>query len=276
VVEEKNLLISGGTGYLGSHFLNSLKEANVFIIDRNIKKIRLKQEANLYIEKNIEQINLDDIPTNIDKFIHTSYCKNLESEKKLFELVLQKNPSVEIIFFSSSAVYGDLYLKGKENFKTQDPAKPVNDYGRYKLELENFIKETFENYKLLRISNPYGKEYEVKGVYQLFKKRISKSLETNHQASFIINYPQAMTMSRDMVFIEDAIKQILLIYNLEKTGIFNISSGEGRFLEDLAYLALKDYCLENNLETSKFRLNFTYRKQPEGEIIQSILEPYTL
>ncbi len=277
----KNLnqvLISGGTGYLASHLINAVNNIEFTIIDRKIKTNRLIEAPKFYIENSIENITEIDIPIGFNKFIHTSYCKNLESEKKLLELVYKKNPSIEIIFFSSSAVYGDLYLQGKENFKTHDPANPVNDYGRYKLEIENFIKKTFENYKILRIANPYGKEYEVKGVYQMFKQRIIKSLETNCQASFTINFPQARVMQRDMIYIDEAIKQILSIYQCPISGIYNIASGQGIFLEDLAYIALKDFCKENNLETRKFKLNFTYRKKPDGEIVQSVLEtiPYEL
>jgi len=270
------VLITGGTGYIGSHFLKTLKNTEFIVFDRSIKKDRLKYNNFIYIEKDIGNIDSDDIPSKLYKFIHTSYCKNLQIEKKLLELVLKKNPDIEIIFFSSSAVYGDLHLAKKDFFDTEDPANPVNDYGRYKLELENYIKEHFKSYKILRISNPYGKEYETKGVYPLFKQRIEKSLETNYQASFVINYPQARVMMRDMIYIDKAIEQIISVYNSTQSGIYNIASGQGMFLEDLAYLALKDICIENNLDTSKFKLNFTYREKPDGEIVRSVLREFRL
>jgi len=267
------LLISGGTGYIGSHLLNTLKFSQTIILDRKIKADRLNFIPQAYIEKDIENLSRSDIPENLDLLIHGIYCKNIETEKKFLELVKEKNPNLEIIFFSSSAVYGDLFHQKKEKFKITDSVKPVNDYGLYKLELENFIIENFKKYKILRISNPYGKEFAVRGVYQLFKNRIYKSLETNHQASFIINYPQARTMIRDMIKIEDAIKQIITVIKSQQNGLFNISSGQARYLEDIAYLALKDFCQEENLDTSKFKLNFVYREKPAGEIIQSVLEP---
>lgn len=273
MVSNKILLISGGTGYLASHLINFLNDDKIFIIDRKIKKERLIFNPQNFIEINIEDITLKDIPEGINLLIHTSYCKNLEAEKQFLNLLREKNPNIRVVFFSSAAVYGDLYNKGRDIFKSSDIPDPINDYGKYKLAIENFIKTTFQNFQILRISNPYGKEYETRGVYQLFKTRIAKSLESNHQASFIINYPQARVMVRDMIFIDDAIYQIVSILQNRESGIYNISSGKPLYLEDLAYLALKDFCQEHKLETNMFKLNFVYKEKPEGEIIQSVLEP---
>jgi len=269
----QKLLISGGTGYIASHLINFLNTDKIFIIDRKIKKDRLIFSPSNIVEKDIESLSLEDIPDGINLLIHTSYCKNLEVEKNFLNLVKIKNPNLSVVFFSSAAVYGDLFLSDKDYFNSSDTPNPINEYGRYKLEMENFIKTNFQNFQILRISNPYGKEFERKGVYQLFKSRIAKSLESNHQASFIINYPQARTMSRDMIFIDNAIQQIISVLKSKKQGIYNISSGQAIYLEDLAYIALKDFCQDQNLESSKFKLNFMYREKPEGEIIKSILEP---
>ncbi len=269
----QNLLISGGTGYLASHLINFLAKDNIFIIDRKIKNNRLILTPKNFIEKNIENLCLTDIPENLDLLIHTSYCKNLEAEKKFLNFAREKNPNLKLVFFSSAAVYGDLYKRRQDIFTSSDAPNPINDYGKYKLEIENFIKTIFQNFQILRISNPYGKEYETRGVYQLFKARIAKSLESNHQASFIINYPQARVMVRDMIFIDDAIQQIVSVLKNKESGIYNISSGKPIYLEDLAYLALKEFCQEHKIETSMFKLNFLYREKPEGEIIQSVLEP---
>jgi nucleoside-diphosphate-sugar epimerase len=82
-------------------------------------------------------------------------------------------------------------------------------------------------------------------------------------------------MFRDMIFIDDLVKKIISILKINETGIYNICSGKAMYLEDLAYLALKDFCREMNFETNKFKLNFSYQSKPDGEIIESILEPTT-
>jgi nucleoside-diphosphate-sugar epimerase len=266
-------LLTGGTGYLASNLIKHFTSEKVFILDRTVKLDRITIQKENFLEKPLELINKDDLPSDLEAVIHTSYCKNINSEIIFFELLKQINPNIRIIFFSSSAVYGDLFDTEKKFFKTSDTPSPINYYGKYKLSLENFIKNTFHNFQILRISNPYGKEFEIKGVYQLFKNQIKKSLETNYQASFTINYPRAQTMFRDMIFIDDAIKQIVSILQNKESGIYNISSGKPLYLEQIAYLALNDFCQERYLKTSKFKLNFVYRDKPEGEIIQSVLEP---
>jgi nucleoside-diphosphate-sugar epimerase len=264
------ILISGGSGYLASHLINSCLNDEIIIIDRTFKKNRINRPIKAIIEKPLEDLILEDIPEPINCLIHASYCKNIETEKIFLKLVKERNPNIEVIFFSSSAVYGDLK---KEIFTVKDKENPINDYGRYKLELEKFIKGEFENYKILRIANPYGKEFEQKGVYQLFKNKILKSLETNYQVSFTINYPQAGVMTRDMIYIDLAINQIKEVLKISERGIFNIASGQGICLEDFAYLALNDFCEEFNFDSKLFKLNFTYREKPDGEIVRSILEP---
>ncbi len=269
-LDKKKFLISGGTGYLASHLINSGHLQEIIIVDRSYKKNRIKIPVNKVIVKPLEDIVLEDLPNSINTVVHTSNCKNIESEKKFLRLIQQKNPNTEIVFFSSSAVYGEL---NKEIFKSSDLENPINDNGVYKYELEKFIKINFLNYKILRIANPYGKEYEVKGVYQIFKNKILKSLETNYQASFTINYPVARVMTRDMIYIDEAIKQILDILKIYDSGVFNISSGRGICLEDFAYVVLQDFCKEFNFDQKLFRLNFTYQEKPNSEIIRSILEP---
>ncbi len=261
LIKLPKLLTTGGSGYLAAHLINLIYQSyDITIIDRHLKQDRLlAPEAMSLIEKDL--LYVDDFDFSVfDICIHTAYLNDLEAEKKLLEKIHKQNPQIYFVYFSSAAVYGELENSGLESFSIDSVLKPINDYGVYKVELENIVTEYFINHAILRIANPYGKEFATKGVHALFKSKIESQEEP---VQLNINAGASHTIVRDMIFIDDLLEKIIKILELKKTGLFNISSGKAQFLEDFV----------EQINSKNKKLEFKYSGFKNTEIRKSVLQP---
>lgn len=180
-----NVLVTGGTGYIGSHTCVELldNDYNVIIIDNlsnskrsvvdKIKEITNKDvkfyEGDCCNKGTLEKI-FDE--NDIDAVIHFAgykavgesvreplmyYRNNLDSTITLLE-VMKENNCKKIVFSSSATVYGKpASLPIKEDF----PLSTTNPYGSTKLMIEGILKDLYKSdnswsIAILRYFNPIG------------------------------------------------------------------------------------------------------------------------
>lgn len=181
----KNILVTGGTGFIGSHTCVELLEAGygVVIID-NLSNS--KKEVVSYIERITNKkvkfyeedvCNKDALrkifnENKIDAIIHFAgykavgesvakpimyYRNNLDSTLSLIEVANEFNVK-KIAFSSSATVYGKPdHLPIKEDF----PLSTTNPYGTTKLMIERILKDLYTadntwSIAILRYFNPIG------------------------------------------------------------------------------------------------------------------------
>ena len=180
-----NVLLTGGTGYIGSHTATALLEAglNVVLFDNlsnskidvldRLKKITSKDFS--FIEGDIRDKSvLSSTLKNyqIDAVIHFAGLKSV-SESALDPLLyfennvggtlsllqaMQKNKVKTLVFSSSATIYGEpKYLPIDESH----PTTAVNPYGRTKLHIEEILKDVCLSdnglaVACLRYFNPVG------------------------------------------------------------------------------------------------------------------------
>ncbi|MBL0708745.1 MAG: UDP-glucose 4-epimerase GalE [Sulfurimonas sp.] len=179
------VLVTGGAGYIGSHTLIALAEANYdFIVYDNL--CNSSKESLNRVEKIIgksikfQEGDIRDADClerlfttyNIDSVIHFAGLKAVgESVEKPIEYfdnnvngtlvllsVMKKYNCKQIVFSSSATVYGDPATTPiKEDF----PLSATNPYGRSKLFIEEILRDVFvsdNEFKivLLRYFNPVG------------------------------------------------------------------------------------------------------------------------
>ena len=179
------VLVTGGTGYIGSHTIVELLNLNheVVAIDNfsnskketidNIKKITNKDFT--FYEGDVRDKNiLNEIFKNnkIDAVIHFAgfkavgesvskplmyYRNNIDSTLSLCEVMNEYNCK-NLVFSSSATVYGNpASLPIKEDF----PLSTTNPYGTTKLYIEGILKDLYIsdntwNIAILRYFNPIG------------------------------------------------------------------------------------------------------------------------
>lgn len=273
VKPKSRLLITGGTGYLASHLVPLLSDKyQVTIIDRTLKRERIPGIEATFIESNLANLS-DEMLSNFEVLVHAAYANNLAEEKLFLERASKLNPKLYLVYFSSAAVYGDL-PEDQEAFTIESATLPVNDYGLYKLVLEYWIQELIKRkHLILRIANPYGKEFSCRGVYQIFRKSLLEQIQAgSSKLGLKINSDNAAELLRDFIYVDDLVSKIGALVSSKAQGIYNISSGQGTLLEDFARKILDELISELKLDKNKYKLSFNYKKDPNYiEIKRSVL-----
>ena len=254
----KNILITGGAGYIGSHISEVLiqRKKKIFILDNlstghkrliNKKaKFILGDISNRHIIKKILKNH------KIDSVIHLAAALsvgesqkkpnkykriNIEGTKRL--LLSIKNSNVKNIIFSSTcAVYKD----GLDRVSESSKLKPTSVYGKTKLIGEKLIKKFCKrnriNYGILRFFNvagasPTGKIGQINKGDQLFK---NLSLELNKRYPVFKVYGDDYntkdgTCIRDYIHVSDIAKihyEVLKKINkINNSVIFNCGYSKG-------------------------------------------------
>jgi nucleoside-diphosphate-sugar epimerase len=163
-------LVTGGTGFIGSHLINHLldkKKAEIFALVRNIGDVKWLKGMDIHF-LNGDLSSLPSLPDNIDYVFHIAgrtkahkladyYTVNQHGTASLFQALRDQNPALKKAFFLSSTAAAGPSLDGVP-VKEEDEAHPVTDYGRSKLMGEKEALKFKEDFPLviLRVGAVYG------------------------------------------------------------------------------------------------------------------------
>ena len=292
---KKNILITGGAGYIGSQVSHDLikRGFKVFIIDNlstgSLKLVSKKSKFYKLDIKNTKSLKKIIIKEKINTIIHlASSLSVVESSKeplKYFEnnvvgtISLMNslvNTNVKnFIFSSTSAIYGNSKLRKISENNTKSP---ISNYAKSKLICEDVIKYYCNNYNInfsiLRYFNVAGADLENKigclnEIGQLFKN-ISKNIVQNKSFVNIYgkNYPtKDGTCVRDYIHVKDIslIHLNCLNYISKKNKSLELNCGYG-----------KGYSVLDIVKTfervSKKRLKLKFLNRRDGDTTRAVCD----
>ena len=256
-IKNKNILVTGGTGQIGSFLVEELvkKNANVFVIGRNKKILKeinflVKSKKVTFLEcdlnnnakiKKIKKIlneidllihlssELSEVKTNLIDNAHFSINLNINGTINLLPHLIKLKG---IIYSSSTAVYGNTTEK-KTN--EDNATNPVSFYGCGKLGAEKYLN-IFCNFNkipltILRYSSVYGPRNRTNQVIPVFIKKALKN-------KTITLYKKGKTV-RDFIYISDIINATIKAITNNQEGVFNIGSGEKTTIYNIAKKIIK-------------------------------------
>lgn len=261
--ENKNILITGGAGFIGSNLAIKLVElkANVTIVDSfipeyggnlfNLEPIKNKVKLNIsdvrdehsmkYLIKDQDYLfNLAGQTSHIDSMNdpYTDLEINARAQLSILEACRRYNPRIKIVFASTRQIYGKpQYLPVDE----KHPLYPVDVNGINKMAGEWYHIVYNDVYKIrsvvLRLTNTFGPRMRVKDARQTFLGIwIKKVIEGNK----ILVFGDGKQI-RDFNYVDDVVNAILLAAQSNEVNgmIFNLGADDPINLEDAAKLIIE-------------------------------------
>jgi len=270
------ILVTGGAGFIGKHLVKSLIEkGNEVTIFDNYSNSSKKSISHL-IEMGVKSIegditNITDIfnaTKNQDTVIHLaakiSVDESIKNPDETFNVNVEgtrnvltvcfKNHIKNLIVSSSAAIYGETESP-EIKIKEETEKKPISPYGKSKLKMEEiinkFVLDHGINCVILRFFNIYGigQTPEYAGVITKFIQKIKQ----NKDLEIFGNGMQI----RDFVSINDIINSIHNTLSYDKSGTYNIASGDAITIKELA---------EKMISSSKKNIKIHYTSPKNGDI----------
>jgi len=261
MLTNKNILITGGEGFIGSNLARFLeKNNNIKIFDiksgkdiRNLEHLKNELKDVDFVFHFAGLISVEESTRKPLEYIETNAIGDYNILKATLEAGVKK-----VIFASSAAVYGDYPENPKKENMYLIPKTP---YSILKLTTEKIMK-TFRNDGLdtvsLRFFNVYGPGQKLNSSYAaVIPIFINKALKNENLVIFGDG-----KQTRDFIYIKDVINACVLAAE-KGSGEFNIGSGVPTSINTLANIITE-------LTNSKAKI--LHEKQREGDIIHSLAD----
>jgi len=260
-----NILITGGAGFIGSYVCKRLCSKNNIVVVDDLTLGKEKNIEKLYSTGNLKFFKMDicneqDLESiirknNIDTVIHLAansdiqkggqnpqvdFHKTFLTTYTLLEC-MRKNNIKNLIFASTSAVYGDK----REELINEDsgPLFPISYYGGAKLASEAFISSyTYMNNMntcIFRFPNVIGENLTHGVVYDF----IHKLRKCNTELTILGDGNQ----EKSYIYVEDLIDAMLYVFENRKDGInyYNIGTNGTTTVKKIADIVCEEMKLNN-------------------------------
>ena len=260
------VFVTGGAGFICTHLckkLASLHKVTVYdnFSNSNKENFPALENVTLIVGDILDNSKLLDSMKNHDVVIHlaakTDVIDSIINPDDTFQTNVQGSQNVldsckfnrisKIIVTSSAAVY----QTSDKPVTEASIVEPLSPYGQSKLDMEKITMQSKIDYTILRLFNVYGDGH-------------TSVVITNFKKNILENKPLIIfgdgTAVRDFIHIDDVINGIILSMK-STSGIYNIASGNGTSIGDLAKLFIQLF--EKNSE-------IIYKSARKGEIIYSV------
>lgn len=254
MVEGRNILVTGGAGFIGSHLIERLVELGAHVTSAD----RLPRNGLRNLEKVIDRIavaEFDLVTDDVEQFVadgsfdlvfHLAASAHVQSSVddpkqdfernalatlNLLEAIRRTSPQTALVYTSSAVVYrgGGLELIGED-----DPTHPVSPYGVSKLAAERYVSVFAHLFEMrtavARLFTVFGPRLRKQIVYEIIGR-----LRSDGEVLPMLGDG---TQERDFSYVSDVVDALLLIAERGPMAgeAYNVASGEHVTVDTLARL----------------------------------------
>ena len=231
------IVVTGGSGYVGRYLVEALSTyVDVLILDRSIPDFPLSKNVR-YIETDLAEEDPSKFIRDADAVLHLAAESDVRRGGSSFHDTFQTTRSIvdamdvcgikRLIFFSSSAVYGDNGWGADENME----CSPISNYGRDKLRSESMILNNSKiQPAILRFSNICGGKVKHGVVYDFCRKlsQDSSKLEILGDGR----------QTKEFLHIRDCITAVRHTLETGLKGVYNIGNGDPVSVNEVAEMVV--------------------------------------
>jgi dTDP-glucose 4,6-dehydratase len=286
----KNILITGGLGFIGSNFIeyfyenNNLKDFSITNLDKNTYAANLNNINKFKNNKNYSTIigdinnkelvnyifdkyqitdvinfaansHVDNSISNPSIFIKSNIegvCSLLDAAKNNWKDDLKKHKFIQI---STDEVYGSLNLSSVHKWKEDEPLNPRSPYSASKASAEHLCMAYYKTYNfpviITRSSNNFGpKQHKEK-----FIPTVLSSLKNNKPIPIYGNGENI----RDWLYVKDNCKAINLALQKGKIGnVYNVGANNEINNKNLVNMIINIYANIYNSNINQLKKLISY------------------
>ena len=260
----KYILLTGGTGFIGSHILEELLKLNkkVILLKRSFSNTwrinEFIENENLFI-KDIDKENLNDIfnQYTVNGIFHLASISKREIDLEMIYNMIESNITFPTklleasvnhdvkFFINTGSVYE--YQLNQPPISEKTKIKPFNFYASTKIAFEDILKFYSDNFQFnsstLKLFTPYGpKDNENKITPYLIVNSLKKE-------NIFIKSPNK---TLDLIYIKDVVDgYINLMNNISKFKeyeTFNVGTGIGTSIKDVLKIIEKNLGKNYNVD----------------------------
>ena len=294
-----NIILLGGASFIGTNLIIELAKDycnKITVVDRSKVYFSHIQEMCLpnvaFIEKELNtETDFDSIisgqdvvyhlisttvPTTSNQAISQELTANVVLSANLLEACVHQKIAKIIFLSSGGTVYGK---ESKCPLNEKTPTNPITSYGVQKITIEKLIYLYNYlyglDYRIIRLSNPYGPYQRPNGVLGAVTTFTYKALNREE----ILVYGDGSVV-RDFIYIDDAVRGILKIANgCDRHHIFNLGCGYGTSIKqviDTIHKALSIDVHVKYLEARNVDVPINYLNISRFEMAYGALNPLSL
>lgn len=235
------IVVTGARGFIGRYCVRELSKLKNPLFLTTSSREKISQEGKIHY-LNLEELkSFTALPDTIDTVIHLaaaipkkneaiSFSKfmdvNAMGVKLIFEAAVQRGCHRFIYASTQMVIEKPFYLPVDE----VHPLVPLSDYGLSKAIGEKYCLSLAKDYNItavsLRFARIYGAGENPGFVLTNFIGRAQRRLP-------LILHGSGKTL-RDLLYVKDAVKAIVCVLQSKASGIFNIGSGNGISIRELA------------------------------------------
>ncbi len=257
-MRDRKILITGGAGFIGSHMVAKLHEENDVTVFDNLSTGNYEFIKNYKVKFiNRDITNFEDIKSamkDIDLVFHFAANPDVRKGEKDSNVDLKQNVMgtfnvlesmrlndvEDIIFSSSSTVYGEAPIPTREDF---GPLEPISFYGASKLAGEAYISSFSHIFGIKGISFRFANVIGPRGTHGVIYDFINKLKRNNNELEILGDG----TQSKSYLYIDDCISGMVYLFekDTKKYDEFNLGTEELTNVMDIAKIVVKTMGLKN-------------------------------